>query len=80
MSSIRTSPTSQPSGARMLKRISSVTVNAAWPAAKEIAAGARPASRIANGSSSHSTRRVGADEHDERAAEDEPGGRAEQRR
>ena len=55
MSSTRTSPTRQPVGAMMLKRITSVTVKAAWPAANEIAAGAKPATRIANGSSTHST-------------------------
>ena len=38
----------------MLKRITSVTVNAACPAAKEIAAGASPAIRIATGSSTQS--------------------------
>ena len=32
-----------------------MTVNAAWPAAKEIAVGARPANSTANGSSTHST-------------------------
>ncbi len=39
----------------MLNRNTSVSVNAAWPAAKEIAAGATPASRIATGSRNHSS-------------------------
>ena len=55
MSSTRTSPTCQPAGAMMLNRITSVSVNAACPAANEIAAGATPATRIGDGSRIHST-------------------------
>ncbi len=54
-SSIRTSPIFQPAGTIRLNRISSVIVNAACPAANEIAAGASPANRTTNGSSTHST-------------------------
>lgn len=39
MSSTRTSPTSQPDGETMLKSTTTITVKAAWPAAKETAAG-----------------------------------------
>ena len=55
MSSTRSKPTRQPAGWMMLKRNTSVSVNAAWPAANEIAAGATPASRIASGSRNHSS-------------------------
>ena len=55
MSSTRSSPTRQPAGWMMLKRITSVSVNAACPAANEIAAGATPASRTASGSRNHSS-------------------------
>ena len=49
----------------MLNRISSVTVNAAWPAANEIAAGATPATRIAGGSRTQSTVVFGADQREQ---------------
>ncbi len=39
----------------MLNRITSVSVNAAWPAANEMAAGATQASRIVGGSTNHNT-------------------------
>ena len=45
----------QPAGWMMLKRISSVSVNAACPAVKEITAGATPASSTASGSSTQSS-------------------------
>ena len=52
---MRTSPRLQPAGWRMLKRMSTVSVNAACAAANDIAAGASPASRTATGSTSHSS-------------------------
>ena len=61
-SSTRSSPTRQPTGSMMLNRITSVSVNAAWPAANEIAAGATPAKRTASGSSTQSTVGVRADQ------------------
>src|ERR1039457_295947 len=42
-SSIRMSPTFQPTGWMMLKRIRMTTVNAAWPAAHDPAGGAKEA-------------------------------------
>ena len=66
-SSMRTSPICQPSGARMLKRISSVRVNAAWPAAKEIAAGREPGEQDGRREQQPQQRRVGADQLDQRA-------------
>jgi hypothetical protein len=53
-SSIRTSPTCHPAGLMMLYRISRETVNPACPAVNETA-GAMPATRIATGSSTHSS-------------------------
>ena len=55
MSSIRTNPIFHPAGASRLKRIISVRVKAAWPAVKETAAGASPASSTTNGSRIQST-------------------------
>ena len=43
MSSTRTSPTVQPTGSMMLNRITTITVNAAWPAAKDTASGRKAA-------------------------------------
>ena len=53
-SSIRTSPTRQPIGSMMLNRITTRTVNAACPAANEMAVGANPATNTVSGSSDHS--------------------------
>ena len=79
MSSTRSRPTRHPAGWMMLKRNTSVSVNAAWPAAKEIAAGATPASRIASGSSSHSSVVLVPITRQQRGADDEPDHRAQQR-
>ena len=62
----------------MLNRITSVSVNAACPAANEIAAGANPAKRTAGGSRNQSSVVVGADQREQPGADDEPGDRAEQ--
>ena len=52
-SSMRVSPTRHPSGWMMLKRITTSTVKAAWPAVKEIMEGAIPATSAAIRSTTH---------------------------
>ena len=78
MSSTRSRPTRQPVGWMMLNRNTSVSVNAAWPAAKEIAAGATPANRIATGSRNHSSVALVPITSSSAAPIDEPGHRAQQ--
>ena len=55
-----------------LNRISSVSVNAAWPAANEIADGASPATRITIGSRAHSTCGVRPDQVHEGSPDGKP--------
>ncbi len=50
MSSIRTRPTVQPTGAMMLNRITTITVKAAWPAANDTASGKYAATTTTKGS------------------------------
>ena len=78
-SSIRTRPTLQPAGSMMLYRITSVMVKLAWPAANEMTAGAKPASRTAIGSRIHSTGVSVPMPAISAAADDEAGHGAEQR-